>query len=95
MTSRALCLSLKDNGPDEATPGVQVSWAGWNFPGMPNLLDILGPKGFHRSKGWGEGKGKGRQEVLRDRHQGRILSLYLGSGGTQSLSPTMPSNIAC
>lgn len=57
MMTRALFLSLQDNGPDEAPPGAQVSWAGCNFPGMSNLLDVLEPKGFHRSKGWGEGKG--------------------------------------
>lgn len=61
MMTRALFLSLQDNGPDEAPPGVWTSWAGWDFPGMPNLLDILRSKIFHGVKGGG-----GRQEVPRD-----------------------------
>lgn len=36
--TKALFLSLQDNGPDEAPPGVQVSGAGWYFPGMPNIF---------------------------------------------------------
>jgi hypothetical protein len=57
--TRALFLSLQDNGPDEVPPGVQVSWAGWYFPGMPNLFDVLGLKRFHGSRGGGGGGWRG------------------------------------
>lgn len=62
--TRSLFLFPQDNGPDEAPPGVQVSWADWDFPGMPSLLDVPGLKGFHRIRdGWGWGEGADRKSL--------------------------------